>query len=111
MLLAIRACANLLWLEMSILRVGALCFARAFRVGSIREAYSFPTLLLCCFRCIACSLRLDGAGKEFFMQPRERRLGIPMQPGRERIAFGRGLKAHGVFLQCNGANNRAILRI
>ena len=98
MLIAIRACANLLLLVMSILRVGALCFARAFRVGSIREAYSFPTLLLCCFRCIACSLRLNGAGEEFFMQPREYGLGIPMQPGRERIAFGGGLKAQRVFL-------------
>ena len=98
MLLAIRACANLLLLAMSILRVGALCFARAFRVGSIREAYSFPTLLLCCFCCIACSLRLGGKGEEFFMQPREHGLGIPMQPGRERIAFGGGLKAQRVVL-------------
>jgi hypothetical protein len=111
MLLAIRACANLLWLEMSILRVGALCFARAFRVVSIREAYSFPTLLLCCFRCIACSLRLDGAGEEFFMQSWEHRLGVPMQPCRERIAFGGGLKAQRAFLQCNAANDRAIMRL
>ena len=67
MLLAIRACANLLWLEMSILRVGALCFARAFRVVSIREAYPFPTLLLCCFRCIP-SVLLLGLTEKFFMQ-------------------------------------------
>jgi hypothetical protein len=88
MLLAIRACANLLWLVMSILRVGALCFARAFRVGSIREAYSFPTLLLCCFRCIACSLRLNGAGEEFFVQPPKHGIGITVEPAREIIVPG-----------------------
>ena len=111
MLLANRACANLLWLEMSILRVGALCFARAFRVVFIREAYSFPTLLLCCFRCIACSLRLGGAGKEFFMQSWEHRLGVPMEPCCERIPFGCCLKAQFVFLQRDSANDRAILRV
>jgi hypothetical protein len=52
MLLAIRACANLLLREMSIRRVGALCYARAFWMVSIREAYSFPSLLLCWFHCI-----------------------------------------------------------
>ena len=80
MLLAIRACANLLWLEMSILRVGALCFARAFRVGSIREAYSFPTLLLCCFRCIHRSLRVRVVSKEFLMQARKHLGCILMKP-------------------------------
>lgn len=61
---------------MSFLRVGALQLARAFRVVSIREAYPFPTLLLCCFRCFTGSLRLGRVGKEFFMQLREHSVGV-----------------------------------
>ncbi len=82
MLLAIRACANLLWLEMSILRVGALCFARAFRVVSIREAYPFPSLLLCCFRCIP-SVLLRRLAEEFFVQPPKHGIGVSVEPARE----------------------------
>lgn len=67
---------------MSILRVGALCFARAFRVVSIREAYPFPSLLLCCCRCIR-SVLLCGLAEEFFVKPPEYRIGVQVEPARE----------------------------
>ena len=78
---------------MSFLRVGALWLARAFRVVYIREAYPFPTLLLCCFRCITCSLRLGGEGKEFVMQLREQRVSVLEQPFGEPGALAFRLKA------------------
>lgn len=84
---------------MSILRVGALCFARAFRVVSIREAYPFPTLLLCCCRCIP-SVPLLGLIEKFFMQAPKDVIRIRMQPRSEipvlrrwpeaQCAFGKG---------------------
>ncbi len=70
MLRAIRACASLLVLEDEHSQGWRLCFARAFRVVSIREAYPFPTLLLCCSRCIS-SVLLLGLTEKFFMQARE----------------------------------------
>jgi|GEM_PF-4635877 len=51
MLRVIRACASLLLLEDEHSQGWRPVVARAFRVGSIREAYPFPVLLLCCFLC------------------------------------------------------------
>ena len=84
---------------MSFLRVGALWLARAFRVVSIREAYPFPTLLLCCFRCITRSLRLARVGKEFVMQLWEQRLGVLVEPFGEQGALAFGLKTQFAFFQ------------
>lgn len=67
---------------MSIVRVGALYCARAFRVVSIREAYPFPSLLLCCFRCIP-SVLLRRLAKEFFVQPPKHGIGVSVDPARE----------------------------
>ena len=84
---------------MSIVRVGALYCARAFRVVSIREAYPFPTLLLCCCRCIP-SVPLLGLIEKFFMQAPKDVIRIRMQPRSEipvlrrwpeaQCAFGKG---------------------